>query len=131
MSDTPIPTHCRFCVCGPLDYTNFICGTDYRLTRRGDLCREREARQKLEAEVEEIKANYIRQQFEMQLEIEELNRLLVGWKQRATMSETTLEATQKDLRRAVEIADAFYEHDGTPWNALRKELDDIKATLNP
>jgi hypothetical protein len=34
-----------------------------------------------------------------------------------------------NLRRAVEIADAFYEHDGTPWNTLRKELDEIKATL--
>jgi hypothetical protein len=57
MTIMPIPTHCRFCVCGPLDYTHFICGTDYRLTRRGELCLEREARQRLDAEVERLQIN--------------------------------------------------------------------------
>jgi chromosome segregation ATPase len=71
----------------------------------------------------------------LKAEVAKLNQLMFGWKQRATMSETTLEATQKDLRRAVEIAEELYENRHSAWTVymdeIFQELKAIKATINP
>jgi archaellum component FlaC len=106
-----------------------------------------ERSEKLESEVARLESINIAQSTiiagakeemdKLKAEVAELNRLLAGWKQRATMSETTLEATQKDLRRTVEIAEDVCDELLNPDDLGRRsvqgisraQLNAIKATL--
>jgi multidrug resistance efflux pump len=74
----------------------------------------------------------------LEAEVAKLNRLMVGWKQRATMSETDLEASKAEverlrsqLNRAVEIADSLmvYFRSSDNWNEAEARLAALKAEI--
>ena len=59
-TDTPRTDACPHCGAGKLDYTNYICGTTYSIESRGSLCHEREKSQKLQAEVERLRDEFLK-----------------------------------------------------------------------
>ena len=83
-TDTPRTDACPHCGAEKNGHSIIHWQCHSQLNQRSALCIERELRQKAEAEVEE------------------LHRLMVGWRQRATMSETDLEASKAEVERLTE-----------------------------
>ena len=113
---------CPHCWAEYFDAVQWECGTTPIIdseTLRSPLCREREARQKAEAEVERLK--------------ELVNESIV---EKSNLS-IALVNCQADLRRAIDVArmlpvipiPAISSRDIT--DTLYAELDQLKATINP
>jgi hypothetical protein len=113
---------------------NYACGTteeemskgDIRSPRlyQSDLCREREARQKAEAKVQELDSLLIELK-------ENAQRIGVNRYEQLNKAETEVEKLRRQLKRAIEIAEqSVMFHPSISRFERREELDQIKATLN-